>query len=225
MNPYLPYPDLAQLRAHDTFEEAMEAYALYARDKGYPYLVAWKPWLHFASKLGRYYSLEDGEEVEPRGDQSAHFHFSKRMSMLRNRIIPEVFGLQGLDFVGAALREFGQKLRAAHQSGMLEDFEPPVMFVEAEQDDYELYDPAAVDIPVAEDEEYEEEAESSQPFSESGSEPDEQPLDDVDSQGDPDTVKESSVRGDTPTGTSTRDEGLFRQAAGAYSAKIGRAHV
>ena len=78
---HFPFPDIEETRMHmhTTLDEAMDAYAVYAREEGYPYLTAWKPWLHFASKLGRYYSLEDGEEVEPRGEQSAHFHFSTRM--------------------------------------------------------------------------------------------------------------------------------------------------
>ena len=226
---HFPFPDMEemQMHTHTTLDEAMDAYAVYARDKGYPYLAAWKPWLHFAGKLRRYYSLEDEGETEPSGEQSAYFHFSTTMSVLRNRSVPEVFGLQGLDFAGASLRVFSEELRRVHESGTLEDFQPPVLSVQVEQDGYELYDPAAVDLAAAEEEEYNEEAEGSSLLSESEAEPDEQPLDEADSQGDPVTLKEFIGSDDTPTITSARDEdSLLRQAAGAYSAseKLTAAH-
>ena len=50
-NSYLPYPDLDELQAHGSFEEAMEVYTRYARDNEYPYLVAWVPWLRVASLI------------------------------------------------------------------------------------------------------------------------------------------------------------------------------
>ena len=48
---YYPIPDLVKFEAQESFSLAMEAYAQYARDMNYPYLVAWKPWLHVASRL------------------------------------------------------------------------------------------------------------------------------------------------------------------------------
>ena len=64
MNQFLPYPDLAQLQAHDSFEQAMEAYAIFARDNEYPYLAAWRPWLHIASRIRKSWPVED----EPASD-------------------------------------------------------------------------------------------------------------------------------------------------------------
>ena len=74
---HFPFPDIEETRMHmhTTLDEAMDAYAVYARDKGYPYLAAWKPWLHFASKLGRYYSLEDGERLNPEVNRALIFIF------------------------------------------------------------------------------------------------------------------------------------------------------
>ena len=96
MMDYLPYPELAQLQGHDSFEQAMEAYAIFAQDRDYPYLVAWRPWLHIAGRLQGSYS------DEPAQDATDDRHFSTRMSELRNRIVTRVFGYDGPDRAGFA---------------------------------------------------------------------------------------------------------------------------
>ena len=93
---YLPFPDFDELQAHGSFEEAMEAYAVYARANGYPYLVAWRPWLHVASSIRKAYQ----EEAAGAADKE---HFSTRMSSMRSRLVIQVFGEDGLDRVGTAL--------------------------------------------------------------------------------------------------------------------------
>ena len=96
----LPFPDFALLREQATFELAMEAYARHARDNSYPYLAAWRPWLHVASQLRGHYSAS--QEVPPDSNE-ARFHFSQTMSTLRNRIISEIFGFDGVDLTATSL--------------------------------------------------------------------------------------------------------------------------
>ena len=68
----LPFPDFAVLEEQPTFDAAMTAYAQYAGDHQYPYLAAWRPWLHVASQLrGRYATMD--EVIEDTGDSRCHF--------------------------------------------------------------------------------------------------------------------------------------------------------
>ena len=79
----MPYPDLDELQQYNSFEEAMEAYAIYAKDNGYAYLVSWRPWLHVAS------SIRKAFQEEP-ADAAIGEHFSKRMSSMRRPSLPEL---------------------------------------------------------------------------------------------------------------------------------------
>ena len=123
MNPYLPCPDLDQLQAHGSFEEAMEAYAIYARDNDYPYLAAWRPWLRMASQVRKAYPDELASDAA-----ESQQHFSTRMSILRNRLVTQVFGHDGLDRTGTALMIFNSALRTAEQNGMLAEFCPCLLY-------------------------------------------------------------------------------------------------
>ena len=62
---YFPFPEISTLQSAPTFELAMTAYAQYAKDHNYPYLVAWKPWLHIAGKLRRNYSAASNPTSGP----------------------------------------------------------------------------------------------------------------------------------------------------------------
>ena len=92
----------------------MEAYAIYARDNGYSYLVAWRPWLHVASSIRKAYK-------EEAADATPGEHFSTRMSNLRSRLVFQIFGEDGLDRIGTALTIYNSALRTAEHNGVLAD--------------------------------------------------------------------------------------------------------
>ena len=142
----LPFPDFAQLGTHSTFEEAMQACAIYARDYEYPYLAAWRPWLHAASRLREYFPVSSVIPDEPAHDTAdGRYHFSTRMSTLRNKVVTEVFGFDGVDFTATALRAYNDAVQSAEQNGMLADFRPPTMPMSGVEDDgYMPYEPGTV---------------------------------------------------------------------------------
>ena len=139
----MPYPDLDELQQYNSFEEAMEAYALYAKNSGYTYLVSWRPWLHVASSIRK--AFQEGP-----ADIAQNEHFSKRMSDLRNHTVTNVFGEDGMDRLGTSLAVFNTALRAAEQNGTLAAFVAPSLpYLEgdsADADEYLPYDPSAAPI-------------------------------------------------------------------------------
>ena len=145
----LPFPDFAQLREHSTFEEAMQAYAIYARDYEYPYLAAWRPWLHAASRLREFYPVSSMIPDEAAHDTAdGRYHFSRRMSVLRNRVVTEVFGFDGVDFTATALRVYNDAVLSAEQNGTLADFRPPTLPFYGVEDDAYMQPGAEVDSSV-----------------------------------------------------------------------------
>ena len=108
---YLPFPDMDALQQYSTLEEAMEAYAIYAKENGYSYLVGWRPWLHVASSIRKAFQEESADAA--RGE-----HFSRRMSNMRSRLVTQVFGEDGLDRIGTALAVYNTALRAAEQNNL-----------------------------------------------------------------------------------------------------------
>ena len=55
---YMPFPTIQELGGKDAFEtleQAMDAYGRYARDNGFPYLLAWRPWQRTAKSFRRLY--------------------------------------------------------------------------------------------------------------------------------------------------------------------------
>ena len=113
----MPFPDLDVLQQYGTLEEAMEAYAIYAKDNGYAYLVSWRIWLHVASFIRKAFQEEPATDASE--DTGPRPHFSKRMSILRNRLIEEVFGEDGLDRIGTSLAVYNTALRAAQENNCL----------------------------------------------------------------------------------------------------------
>ena len=93
------------------------------------------------------------------------------LSTLRNRIVSEIFGFDGIDFTATSLRVYNDAVRTAQRTGMLADFRPPTISAGIEDDGYMLYDPDAALVPVT-SEPYG--REDGMPDSEAESEPDEE---------------------------------------------------
>ena len=100
----MEFPPVEDFKGYETFDDAMGAFAEYARDNGKAYFCAWTAWQHYAKLLRPFYP------DAPTGKQE----IQEVVSALRNKHGYRVWeGPEWTDIVGASFGVFRASLTQA----------------------------------------------------------------------------------------------------------------